>query len=113
MLQRIQSLYILGFISITLLYSLRFPIPFEVKPILFNGFLATHLISLQFLLLWACFYFLNARFRFDWIHSSCWFYWVWGIFNYSSLRAIWNFERINPHSLCSCLFELDIHSISQ
>ena len=31
MLQRIQSLYILGFISITLLYSLRFPIPFEVK----------------------------------------------------------------------------------
>ncbi|MDB9779761.1 DUF4293 domain-containing protein [Flavobacteriaceae bacterium] len=31
MLQRIQSLYILGFISITLLYSLRFPIPFEVN----------------------------------------------------------------------------------
>ena len=31
MLQRIQSLYTLGFISITLLYSLRFPIPFEVN----------------------------------------------------------------------------------
>ena len=31
MLQRIQSLYILGFISITLLYSLRFPIPFELN----------------------------------------------------------------------------------
>ena len=31
MLQRIQSLYILGFIYITLLYSLRFPIPFEVN----------------------------------------------------------------------------------
>ena len=31
MLQRIQSLYIFGFISITLLFSLRFPIPFEVN----------------------------------------------------------------------------------
>ncbi|MDB9835464.1 DUF4293 domain-containing protein [Flavobacteriaceae bacterium] len=31
MLQRIQSLYTLGFISITLLYSLRFSIPFEVN----------------------------------------------------------------------------------
>ena len=31
MLQRIQSLYTLGFISITLLYSLRFWIPFEVN----------------------------------------------------------------------------------
>ena len=31
MLQRIQSLYTLGFISITLLYSLRLPIPFEVN----------------------------------------------------------------------------------
>ena len=31
MLQRIQSLYTLGFISITLLYSLRFSIPIEVN----------------------------------------------------------------------------------
>ena len=31
MLQRIQSLYTLGFVSITLLYSLRFSIPFEVN----------------------------------------------------------------------------------
>ena len=31
MLQRIQSIYTLGFVSITLLYSLRFSIPFEVN----------------------------------------------------------------------------------
>tara|TARA_B110000046_G_scaffold125990_1_gene132489 strand:- start:107 stop:502 length:396 start_codon:yes stop_codon:yes gene_type:complete len=32
MLQRIQSLFSLGFISVTLLYNLRFSIPFEVNP---------------------------------------------------------------------------------
>ena len=32
MLQRVQSLYSLGYIFITLLYYLRFSIPFEVNP---------------------------------------------------------------------------------
>ena len=40
MLQRIQSLYTLGFISITLLYSLRFPISFKVNPTTFQWILS-------------------------------------------------------------------------
>ena len=40
MLQRIQSLYTLGFISITLLYSLRFRISFKVNPTTFQWILS-------------------------------------------------------------------------
>ena len=40
MLQRIQSLYTLGFISITLLYSLRFRISFKVNPNTFQWILS-------------------------------------------------------------------------
>ena len=40
MLQRIQSLYTLGFISITLLYSLRFPISLKVNPNTFQWILS-------------------------------------------------------------------------
>lgn len=40
MLQRIQSLYTLGFISITLLYRLRFPISFKVNPNTFQWILS-------------------------------------------------------------------------